>query len=332
LEHAERAWAEAKARGEFAVSVLSLTAAAHAAEAAGQVALAHARFSELRAMLDAAALTLTAAERAQLRGVRAYRAALAALPATAAVSREQVDQRFRQLTWHVKRLTGETRLSRLYDAILEAAIELSGAESGVLLWRVDDRLRTCAVFGPPGTDVAAGGQWSQSIVARVLASGQPLSTVDAAQDATLAAASSVHALSLRSVLALPIRIADAVSGVIYLEDRLRPFAFGEAELAVLSDFSALAALAITGIERLRRERRAVRRLSLAQTRLARQLELQAQELELWKQTQAHGDAAEQTGIVAHSGAMRELLALALRVARVAPRSRSRCSRARCSGM
>jgi transcriptional regulator with GAF, ATPase, and Fis domain len=314
LEHAERAVAEAKARGELAVSVLSLAAAAHAAEASGQVALAHARFSELRALLDAAALTLTAAERAQLRGVRAYRAALAALPAAAPGTREQVDQRFRQLTWHVKRLTGETRLSRLYDAILEAAIELSGAESGVLLRRVAERVRPCAVFGPAGTEALAGAQWSQSIVTRVLASGQPLSTVDAAQDASLAAASSVHALSLRSVLALPIRVQDAVSGVIYLEDRLRPFAFGEAELAVLSDFSALAALAITGVERLRRERRAVRRLSLAQERLARQLELQAQELEAWKQTQAPGDPSEQTGIVAQSGAMREVLGLALRVA------------------
>jgi len=311
LEHAEQALIEAQRRGEFAVLVLALLAAATAAERAGNAVLAHARFAELRSLLDAAALTLTAAERALLRGVPAYRAALTALPTSVAAPFQQ-DQRVRQLAAIVKRLAAETRLPRLYELVLESAIQLSGAETGLLLRRdLSDKLRVRAARSV-GT-IAPTSQWSQSIAARVLSSGQPLSTVDAAQDARLFNASSVHALALRSVLALPLRIDGAVVGLIYLEDRLRPFAFAEPELALLSDFSELAALAISGLERLRRERRAVRRLSLAQTRLARQLEAQALELSSWKLAQER--AGDESGIVAHSALMRETLAMALRVAR-----------------
>ncbi len=210
-------------------------------------------------------------------------------------------------------MTIEQSLVRLYERVLESAIELSGAESGVLL-RVDQdgklRVRVARSERGPAPSEA---QISQSIVARVLASGQALSTVDAAEDARLAAASSVHALALRSVLALPIRLNGGVLGLIYLEDRLRPFAFAEVEVALLSDFSDLAALSISGLERLQRERRAVRRLSLAQQRLSRQLEAQAIELSSAKTTQ--DGTLEQSGIVARSEGMREVLSLALRVAR-----------------
>jgi DNA-binding NtrC family response regulator len=93
---------------------------------------------------------------------------------------------------------------------------------------------------------------------------------------------------------------------------LRPFAFGEAEHALLSDFADLASLTVTGVERLRRERRAVRRLSLMQARLAAQVQTQAIELRALKQGQE--TVGERTGIVAESAAMREVLSLALRVA------------------
>jgi transcriptional regulator with GAF, ATPase, and Fis domain len=157
------------------------------------------------------------------------------------------------------------------------------------------------------------GSVSQSIVAKVMAAGQPLSTVDAISDARLSGAQSVHALALRSVVVVPLKAAGEVFGVIYLDDRLRPFAFGEEELALLVDLGELAAIALEGAERLRRERRAVRRLEATRAELARQLEAQALELASFQsaKTRAGGHA----GIVAHSQAMRDSLELALRVAR-----------------
>jgi serine/threonine-protein kinase PknK len=305
---------EAHARGEFPVLVQALGASAEAATALGNVELACLRYSELRALLDSAALTLTAAERGLLRNVRGYKAALAAAPARPP-ARAEVDARFGQLSQCVKRLASETRLRRLYERILEAAIALSGAERGLLL-RPDlqGRVRARAQLGAANAQALplANAVWSHSIVERVLRTGQLLASVNAAEDQQLSAASSVHALALRSVLSLPMRTHDAVLGVIYLEDRLRPFAFGDAEIALLSDFADLASLTITGVERLRRERRAVRRLSLTQARLAAQVQTQAIELRALKQ--AHQEVSDTTGIVAESPAMREALSLALRVA------------------
>ncbi|HEX4353596.1 MAG TPA: sigma 54-interacting transcriptional regulator, partial [Polyangiales bacterium] len=225
--------------------------------------------------------------------------------------RLELDRRFRQLAQLVKRLNAETSLPRLYEAIVQGALELSGAERAVLLRRNGDgELRVCA----SGTDAGSGGiTFSQSIAQRVLSSGQPLSTVDASQDARLTTAASVHALSLRSVLALPIRIEQSAAYLIYLDDRLRPFAFGDAEVALLADFSDLCAMAIASLERLRRERRAVRRVSLAQARLDRRVQRQA--LELASLRGADERTAKQTGIIAESAAMRDVVALALRVGR-----------------
>jgi serine/threonine-protein kinase PknK len=313
---AELALGQARERGEFALQIAALLSAARAAEARGDAALMRARLSELRAQLDAAALSLSSSDRARLREVRAYRAALAALPTPVNDAQQRgvpaSDARFRRLTGIAKRLTAESSPRRLYDLILDSAIDLTHAENGFLLLldaQGEPRVRAGRSLGE--RDQAAASI-SQSIVARVLSSGQPLSTVDALRDDRLLAASSVHALALRSVLVVPLRSASEILGVIYLDDRLRPFAFGEDEVALLGDLADLAAIALEAAERLRRERRAVRRLRATQSELARQLEAQAIELASWKGSE---QLREHAGIVAHSPPMRESLELALRVAR-----------------
>ena len=327
---AERALALASERGEFAVQILALSAAARAAESRGDASLMRARLSELRAQLDTAALSLSSADRARLREVRAYRAALSALPAAAlerglvariktgtggddAAAAHGGDARFRRLAGIAKRLTAETHPRRLYELLLDSAIDLTHAESGFLMLRdAEGELRVRAGRTLGERDQAERGI-SHSIVARVLSSGQALSTVDALRDERLSGASSVHALALRSVLVVPLRSGAEILGVIYLDDRLRPFAFGDDEVALLSDLADLASIALEAIERLRRERRAVRRLRATQAELARQVEAQAIELASWKG--AKQLAGEHSGIVAHSASMRDTLELALRVAR-----------------
>jgi transcriptional regulator with GAF, ATPase, and Fis domain len=315
---AERAVSRANERGEFALQILALSAAARAAEQRGDASLMRARLSELRAQLDTAALTLTSADRARLRGVRAYRAALSALPAKAPDPATPAadgggDARFRRLTGIAKRLTAETSPRRLYELLLDAAIDLTHAENGFLMLRNAEgelRVRAGRTLGERDQ---AERSISHSIVSRVLSSGQALSTVDAIRDERLSGASSVHALALRSVLVVPLRNAHEILGVIYLDDRLRPFAFGDDEVALSTDLADIASIALEASERLRRERRAVRRLRATQAELARQLEKQAIELASWKG--AKQLAGEHAGIVAHSPAMRETLELALRVAR-----------------
>jgi transcriptional regulator with PAS, ATPase and Fis domain len=103
-------------------------------------------------------------------------------------------------------------------------------------------------------------------------------------------------------------------GAIYLEDRLRPFAFGDVELALLSDLADLASIALDSAQLLRAELRAARRLAVLRARLSRKVEAQAIELESWKRAQ-HGESSALPGIVAHSRAMHRVLSLVTKVAR-----------------
>ena len=217
--------------------------AARAARSGSDLGLCAVRLAEVRTLLDHAARGLAPAERARLRSVDAYRAALEALPSRGASAppAQAHDERWRALSGIVKRLTAERRLPRLYEIVLESAIELSGAERGYLVMatrRPAARARR-ARHRAQGR-LASRARAVASIVARVLGSGRALTTMDAASDEQLSAAASVHALSLRSVLAVPLAVRGEVVGALDLEDRLRPFAFGELELSLVSDLADLA--------------------------------------------------------------------------------------------
>ncbi|MGD8858647.1 MAG: sigma 54-interacting transcriptional regulator [Myxococcales bacterium] len=319
LSAATAALALAEHEGTFDGRLRALLLAARAARAAGEPARAGEHLSRVRGLLDEAARSLDAADRARLRAVDAYRAAFEAVPragepAQGSAGGAGVDGRWQELAGTAKRLGAERRPGRIHEIVLDAALELSGAECGYLVLRAPDgRPRVRAGRGLSrealrGPEMAL----SRSIVSRVLGSGRPLSTVDAAADERLSGVASVHALSLRSVLAVPLRIRGEVRGAIYLEDRLRPFAFGELELSLVGDLSDLAGIALDSAESLRAERRAARRLSVARKRLARRVEAQAVELESLKRVQGEQDEGLQ-GIVGESAAMQRVLGMVRKV-------------------
>ena len=300
---------------------LRLRAALLAAEAAagvGEDASSALLVAEARGLLDEAAATLPPSARAALRAVPEHRHALTATPApeSGPAAREggsSGDVRWRRLAGLAKRLTAERATGRLAGVVLEAALELSGAERALLLARESDgSLRVRAFRGlarrgesgePPG--------FSRSIAARVLDDGTPLATVDAAADGRLDAAASVHALALRSVAAVPLRLGDDAAGVLYLDDRLRAGAFGPSDVALLVDLAELASLALANAESLRREHRSARRLE----RLRRQLEetVERQGLELVSLRRV-GNVEPLAGLVGGSEPMRRVAELASRVA------------------
>ena len=300
---------------------LRLRAALLSAEAAsrvGEVSAATLLSAEARTLLDDAAATLPAAARAALRAVPEHRAALAATPPPSiARQRSDVergeDARWRRLAGLAKRLTAERTTTRLRAVVLDAALELSGAERALLIARESDgSLRVRAFRGlarrGEGGDAPA---FSRSIAARVLDAATPLASVDAAADGRLDAAASVHALALRSVAAVPMRLADDAAGVLYLDDRLRAGAFGPDDVALLVDLADLASLALANAESLRRERRSARRLERLREELAQTVERQGLELGTMRRA---GNVEPLAGLIGGSEPMRRVADLASRVA------------------
>ncbi len=315
LDHAQVARVAAERAGTYEARLRASLAVADSAEAGGDRALAAEALSRARSLLDAAAATLDAAGRTRLRAVAIYQRALAATPAERRV--EAGDGRWRRLVGYSRRLTAERRVGRLYEEITDAALELSGAERAFLVLRENDgslRVRAGSGAIPPEQRLdGTGVELSRSIVSRAIDGGQPVSTVDARTDARLGSAASVHALALRSVMAVPLRRGGETFAALYLDDRLRPGAFGSEDVDLLVNLADLASIALEGASLLRADRRAVRRLEVLRRRLARTVESQAVEIAtLRRMTTEGGD--EVAGIIARSASMREALDLSLRIA------------------
>ncbi|MFO0673227.1 MAG: GAF domain-containing protein [Polyangiaceae bacterium] len=125
------------------------------------------------------------------------------------------------------------------------------------------------------------GRRAARAVARHRAQGAQLGDVVVATDAFASLGelhASVHALRLRSVLAVPLIARGEALGVVYLDDRLRRGAFGAREVGWVRLLATHAALAVADARDAVRLRRAVRHAERANHRLAR--ELAAREIEL----------------------------------------------------
>ncbi|MDB4940993.1 MAG: Response regulator of zinc sigma-54-dependent two-component system, partial [Labilithrix sp.] len=214
-----------------------------------------------------------------------HRASLASVPWAFASAPELATRsamggaQVEQLDAIVRALASRDRLKPLLEQVLDTMVLWTGVERGLLLLRAPDgKLVPRAARNLARHDLV-GEQLSLSmtLAVRAMDERQAVCATDAyAQVGDLHA--SVHALRLRSVLAVPLVARGDVLGVVYLDDRVRRGAFGEAELGWVRLVASQAALAIADARDQALLRRAVRRAERASARLS--AELGAREAEL----------------------------------------------------
>lgn len=208
----------------------------------------------------------------------------------------------------------------LLDQVLDLLLLWTRVERGLLLLRAPgEKLVIRAARNLDKADLSAEQRaLSQSLAKRALDEGRPIVLVDAVHDVSHVH-KSVHALNLRSVLAVPLVARGEVLGVAYLDDKVRRGAFGERELAWVGLIGTIAALTIADerdrlqLERaLRRARRAERRL---ETQLVtREAQLEIAERELGRMRDGRKLRGNYSQIVGRSPKMATLLELVDRVA------------------
>ncbi|MCA9586582.1 MAG: sigma 54-interacting transcriptional regulator [Myxococcales bacterium] len=146
-------------------------------------------------------------------------------------------------------------LDELLEAMLDAVIEVTGAEKGLLLMLEDAYGSDGSATGQPGKPTIRAsrhvnkeaitelsGNVSDSIVRRVLESGRPLIVSDALTDDVFRASESVVALRLSSVMCAPLLSQGQVTGVLYVgNDRVKGL-FQKSQLDLLSIFASQASL------------------------------------------------------------------------------------------
>lgn len=226
----------------------------------------------------------------------------------------------------VKRLASERDVDRLLERIVDAAIELSGAERGfVLLVGADGKLAPrVSREANPSDD--PHHLFSQSIAESVLIDREAIVTTDASSDRRVRDFMSVHRLMLRSVACLPIRTPERVVGVLYLEHRTHTGRFVDSDVELLSAFADQAAIALenarllqenverqaaltTALAELERAHREIERLYDAKT-----VELESTKQQLRVARIELGQHFELAGMVGRSDAMRRVFATIERVA------------------
>ncbi len=224
-----------------------------------------------------------------------------------------------QLEAIVRALSGRDRLRPLLEQVLDTMILWTGVERGLLLLRAPDgglvprAARNLARRDLVGDQLAL----SQTIAHRAAECGDAVVATDAFATAADVHAS-VHALGLRSVLAVPLISRGETLGVVYLDDRVRKGAFGPSELAWVRVVASQAAMAIADARDAVLLRRAVRKAERARTRLESLLREREAELDVTRtQLDLVRDGRETLHryeeIAGRSEPMRELLRLVDRV-------------------
>jgi transcriptional regulator with GAF, ATPase, and Fis domain len=152
------------------------------------------------------------------------------------------DDRYARLLRMYRRFAREDRLEPLLEQVVDAVMELTDAERGAVVVRREgsEDLSVAREL----SEGSEGASYSRSVIARVLESGEPVLSVDAAADERFDDSRSISHLNLRSVLAVPLRFRGEVLGAAYVDHRLRRGNFGEDDLAAMEAFSDLAALAV----------------------------------------------------------------------------------------
>ena len=191
------------------------------------------------------------------------------------------DARLRRLLTINKRLNSEHRLPYLLELILDTVIELSTAERGFLLLVEDDDSLSIKVARNIDQRSLQGEELSlsRSIAERAARSGEPVITLDAAEDGRFAEAVSVSHLRLRSVLAVPLTVKGRTVGTIYVDHRLRQGVFGDAEVGLIQDLADQAAIAIENARLLAENSHRQEEIERLNSQLEARLESQQAELQ-----------------------------------------------------
>lgn len=172
---------------------------------------------------------------------------LALLPYLESILRHGAQHSRWEALYNVTRLLGSSLdLQTVLDQVMDAILQLTGAERGFLMLRNDDGqvdVRAARNFDQQ-TLSAEHQQFSRTIVNRVLDTGEPIVTTNASEDPRFASHASVIGPALRSTMAAPLRARGNVIGVVYVENRAVAGLFDEQDLAALEALAGQAAVAI----------------------------------------------------------------------------------------
>ncbi len=162
-----------------------------------------------------------------------------------------------------RRLLGGYDLPRLLDALLDAIIEVTGADKGFLILIEDGELHIQSARNLDQQTIDdAVSRVSDSIIAKVVRDREPIIVSDAMRDEAFSASESVVNLKLCSVMCVPLLHKGDLMGLIYVGNDSIVDLFEPEDLEILTIFAAQASLILANallVNDLTRETESLRR-------------------------------------------------------------------------
>ncbi|MEM6731542.1 MAG: sigma 54-interacting transcriptional regulator, partial [Myxococcota bacterium] len=182
---------------------------------------------------------------------------------------------YRRLLSLNRQLAREADVETLLVRIVDAAIELLGAERGFILLESEGSVRVAVARNLDRKSLEGDAlRFSRSIANDVFDSGEAVVTTNAQNDSRYAGALSVAASQIRSALCVPLRgIArdeDPLIGALYLDHRFQDRAFTEADVELCASFSDQATIALESarmVTRIRAQERSLEEQNQALERM-----------------------------------------------------------------
>lgn len=137
-------------------------------------------------------------------------------------------------------------LDVVLQIVMDTIIRLTGAERAFLMLRNEHGELSIRVGRNWEQETIDSAELaiSRTVIYRVADEGQPVITTNAQEDPRFTGQESIAAHNLRSILCVPLKVRDQVTGVIYTDNRIRSGLFTHKELDLLTGFSNQAAVAI----------------------------------------------------------------------------------------
>lgn len=143
-------------------------------------------------------------------------------------------------------INSSLELNEVLRIVMDTIISLTGAERGFLMLRDQTGDMSIQIARNLERETLETSEFaiSRSVVNQVVTKGQPVLTTNAQQDPRFDNQESVITLNLRSILCVPLKVKDELTGVIYADNRIRTGLFTDTELNLLTAFANQAAVVI----------------------------------------------------------------------------------------
>ena len=214
-------------------------------------------------------------------------------------------------------LAAELDPARLYAKILDAAIELTGAERAflVLCTSGGGEPVIAASRNVDREEVrAAVSKVSRTVIHKVVDSGATQRIESALDDPALGPSESISGMRLVSILAVPLRVRGATVGCLYLDNRFQRGTFNDEHQQLMELFGDQAAVAVDNARLLAQNAAARRELEQLNGKLAEKVAVQEVELQsmrdaLSQRPDATPPRHDYPEVIGRSPAMLDLLRL-----------------------